>query len=138
MLVCHPRIGDVYTLRFEGSGSVQSGVRPGVVFQNDIGNANSPNVVVFPLTSNLRRAHLPTHVLIRAADTGLYRDSVVLCENPFCLPKENLMRYITTLSNDYMKEVAAASLMASGAISFLEPDALLKVWRQTLNLNGAR
>lgn len=138
MLVCHPRIGDVYTLRFEGSGSVQSGVRPGVVFQNDIGNANSPNVVVFPLTSNLRRAHLPTHVLIRAADTGLHRDSVVLCENPFCLPKENLMRYITTLSNDYMKEVAAASLMASGAISFLEPDALLNVWRQTLNLNGAR
>ena len=48
------------------------------------------------------------------------------------------MRYITTLSNDYMKEIAAASLMASGAISFLEPDALLNVWRQTLNLNGAR
>jgi mRNA interferase MazF len=138
MLVSHPRIGDVYTLRFEGAGSVQSGVRPGVVFQNDIGNANSPNVVVFPMTSNLRRAQLPTHVLIRAADTRLYKDSVVLCENPFCVPKENLMRYITTLSNDYMKEIAAASLMASGAISFLEPDALLNVWRQTLNLNGAR
>ena len=138
MLVSHPRIGDVYTLRFEGAGSVQSGVRPGVVFQNDIGNANSPNVVVFPMTSNLRRAQLPTHVLIRAADTRLHKDSVVLCENPYCVPKENLMRYITTLSNDYMKEIAAASLMASGAISFLEPDALLKVWRQTLNLNGAR
>lgn len=138
MLVSHPRIGDVFTLRFEGSGSVQSGIRPGVVFQNDIGNANSPNVVVFPMTTNLRRARLPTHVLIRAADTMLSRDSVVLCENPFCLPKGNLMRYITTLQNDYMKEIATASLMASGAISFLEPDALLYVWRQTLNLNGAR
>ena len=138
MLVSHPRIGDVYTLRFEGAGSVQSGVRPGVVFQNDIGNANSPNVVVFPMTSNLRRAQLPTHVLIRAADTRLHKDSVVLCENPYCVPKESLMRYITRLSDDYLKEIAVASIMASGAISFLEPDALLKVWRQTLNLNGAR
>ena len=32
-----PVIGDVYLMKFEGSGNEQSGWRPGVVFQNNVG-----------------------------------------------------------------------------------------------------
>lgn len=43
-------------------GSEQAGFRPVVVVQNDVGNRYSPTVVVAPLTSNIRKNILPTHV----------------------------------------------------------------------------
>ena len=132
-----PRIGEVYLLNFEGEGSVQSGFRPGVVFQNNIGNAHSPNVVVLPLTTNLKRLDLPTNVLLRAENTGLLKDSVVLCGNPKCVPKEKLGRYLTTLPSFYIGQIAAASIMASGAISYMELNAIVSVWqkaRQTASI----
>ena len=132
-----PKIGEVYMLRFDGSGSVQTGLRPGVIFQNNIGNLRSPNTVVLPLTTSLKKLAMPTHVLLKASDTGLARDSMVLCENPQCVPKESLGRYITTLPSHYMRQIAAASIMASGAVSFMEPGALFDVWQQAAHLNAA-
>ena len=40
-----PVIGDVYLMKFDGTGSEQSGWRPGVVFQNNVGNSHSPNII---------------------------------------------------------------------------------------------
>ena len=59
-----------------------SGWRPGVVFQNNIGNAKSPNIIALPLTTCLKKLNMPTHVLVRADESGLKKDSMVLCENP--------------------------------------------------------
>ena len=132
-----PKIGDVYALRFDGTGSVQTGWRPGVVFQNNIGNAHSPNVVVLPLTSNLKRMGMPTHVLVKAKDSGLYKDSLVLCENPQCVSKDQLGRYISTLPDHYMSRIAAASIMASGAISYMDLDSVIRVWQESATLNTA-
>lgn len=132
-----PKIGEIYALQFDGAGSVQSGWRPGVVFQNNIGNAHSPNVVVLPLTTNLKKRDMPTHVVLSATDSGLIRDSMVLCENPQCVPKESLGRYITTLPDHYMSQIAAASIMASGAISFLDLGSVVSVWQKATAMNAA-
>ena len=132
-----PKIGEIYALQFDGAGSVQSGWRPGVVFQNNIGNAHSPNVVVLPLTTNLKKRDMPTHVVLSATDSGLIRDSMVLCENPQCVPKESLGRYITTLPDHYMSQIAAASIMASGAISFLDLGSVVSVWQKATAMNAS-
>lgn len=129
------RIGDIYAMRFDGSGNEQCGWRPGLVFQNNIGNDYSPNIIALPLTSAIKKMNLPTHVLILAIGTGLKTDSIVLCENPQRMSKARIGRYITTLPDEYMAKVAVASLLASSAISFIEPDVLLSVWQQALSLN---
>ena len=77
-----PLIGEVYYMKFEGSGNEQNGWRPGVVFQNNVGNAHSPNVIALPMTKVLKKTGQPTHVLVTAEDTGIPKDSMVLCENP--------------------------------------------------------
>jgi len=130
-----PKIGEVYLLNFDGSGSVQSGLRPGVVFQNNIGNAYSPNVVVLPLTTCLKKQAMPTHVVLRSADTGLVRDSMVLCENPHCVPKDSLGRYLTTIPAHYMSQIAGASIMASGAIAYMDLGDLVSIWQQAATMN---
>lgn len=132
----HPLIGEVYMVRFDGAGSVQSGYRPAVVFQNNVGNRYSPNVVVLPITSARKKTSQPTHVLVDAAGSGLRMDSMVLCENPQCVSKEQLGDYMTTLPEEYMKQVAAASLLANSAISYLDISMLAVLLEKATKLNA--
>ena len=60
-------------------GSEQGGVRPVLIVQNEIGNRHSPTVIAAAITSRLDKARLPTHINIRAADTGL-AGPFALCE----------------------------------------------------------
>lgn len=130
-----PRIGEIYNMYFNGTGSEQSGWRPGVVFQNNVGNVNSPNIIALPLTSSLKKLYMPTHVLLRAADTELRKDSVVICENPEKMSKDKIGKYITTLPDSYMKKIAMANLIATSAISFIDKDSLISVWEKAIQMN---
>ncbi len=130
-------IGDVYMMNFTGDGNEQQGWRPGLVFQNNIGNKFSPNIVALPLTSSIKKATQPTHVTIMAKDTGLKLDSMVLCENPETLSKHKVGEYITSLPTEYMKQVARAHLLASSAVSFLNKEDLLDAWQTASRLNIA-
>lgn len=132
-----PQIGDVYLMRFGGSGSEQSGWRPGIVFQNNIGNAYSPNIIALPLTSQIKKANQPTHVILPAKETGLRKDSMVLCENPERMSKDRLGDYLTTIPAKYMAEIAAANILASAAIAYIDPDVLLSLWQKAISLNAA-
>ena len=118
-------IGDVYYAKVECNGSVQGGYRPYVVMQKDIGNKYSPNVVLIPLTTAIKKEKMPTHVVIRCKESGLPKDSVALCENPISFPKEELGEFITKLPQNIMKDLAVANSLASSAISFLNLDELL-------------
>lgn len=132
----YPRIGEVYSVYFTGSGSEQSGWRPGVVFQNNVGNKNSPNIIVLPITSSLKKLNMPTHVLVKSEDTGLFVDSMVICENPERMSKTKLGKFITKLSDEYMSKIAEASLLATSAIAYLDEESLLRAWRKSRQLNA--
>ena len=131
-----PRIGEIYMMCFSGCDSEQSGWRPGLVLQNNVGNAHSPNIIALPLTSSLKRLGQPTHVLLPADATGLCKDSIVLCENPERMSKRKVGRFLTALSAAQMRSVAAAYVLATSAISFLDPDHLLSLRTQAVMLNG--
>lgn len=131
-----PLIGEVYMVEFDGTGSVQSGYRPALVFQNNVGNRYSPNVVVLPMTSVNKKANQPTHVFVNGRESGLKCDSMVLCENPQSISKEQLGEYMTTLPEKYMKQVAAASLLATGAIAYLDIPMLAVLMEKATKLNA--
>lgn len=130
-----PQIGDVYLMRFGGSGNEQKGWRPGVVFQNNLGNQHSPNIIALPLTSAIKKTTQPTHVIIPAMGTGLERDSMVLCENPERMSKDRLGNYLTTIPKEYMSQIAVANLLATSAISFVDPELLMLIWQKATALN---
>lgn len=130
-----PKIGQVYSMKFEGSGSEQSGWRPGVIIQNDIGNKFSPNVIAVPLTSAIKKESQPTHVKILAEDSGLARDSIVLCENPERMNKARIGNYICTLSDAYMEKIAEGSLVATGVVAFLDVETLISIRNRVASMN---
>ena len=132
-----PTIGDVYMIKFgeNSSGSVQGGWRPGVIFQNNTGNVHSPNVVALPLTSSLKKVNQPTHVLINASE-WLPKDSMVLCENPECIPKNRIGDYMGRLSEENMREISGAYLLSSSCIAFLDIQAIMTLKRRAVELNA--
>ena len=131
-----PRIGDVFLMKFEGSGSEQQGWRPGVVFQNNQGNIFSPNIIALPITSSIKKTGQPTHVILRASQTGLKCDSMVLCENPERMSKTKLGKYITTLPYEVMTQIAAAELLATAGIAFIDHKTLLELKKKAISLNA--
>lgn len=131
-----PQIGEVYLMKFSGSGSEQVGWRPGLVFQNNVGNSHSPNIIALPLTSSLKKINQPTHVLVKARDTGLKADSMVLCENPQRMSKDKMGKCLGRLSDEVMRKVAEANLLATGAISYLDVVSLIATWTKAVELNA--
>lgn len=132
------QIGEVYIMCFSGIGNEQRGLRPGLVFQNNLGNTFSPNIIALPLTSSLKKTELPTHVTILSEGTGLKRDSMVLCENPERMSKEKIGKYITTLSDEQMKRIVSAYMLATSAISFLDRELLLSLWEKAIWINSSK
>jgi mRNA interferase MazF len=131
------QIGDVYMMNFGGTGNEQGGQRPGVVFQNNVGNKHSPNIIALPLTSAVKKTGQPTHVTLRSVDSGLRMDSVVLCENPERMSKEKIGSFICRLSDEHMKKIAEASLLSTSAIAFLDMETILRIWKKASRLNAA-
>lgn len=132
------QIGEIYLMKFEGDENEQNGWRPGLVFQNNIGNTYSPNVIALPLTSSVKKFNdeIPTHVKVFARDSGLIKNSVVLCENPVAISKKKCGNYLTKLPKKYMREVAFASIIATSAISFINPESLYGLWEKCVSLNA--
>lgn len=130
------QIGDVYLMSFDGIGSEQRGVRPGVVFQNNLGNQTSPNIIALPLSSRLKKTKMPTHIVLKADEYNLVADSVVLCENPQRMSKERIIKPITRLDEKAMKDIAIGSILSSSVIAFLSEQELLQAWDTARKLNG--
>lgn len=94
--VIEVKYGDIiWTIFPEGFGSVQSGKRPAVVVSNDTNNVHSPIINVCPITSSdykkNNKDYLPIHVPISTEETGLTRDSVILCESPCSIDKRQIL-----------------------------------------------
>lgn len=89
--------GDIYMadLPDDEKGSLQSGIRPVVVVSNDKANQYSPVITILPMTSNLAKRRLPTHVTIEAC--GLGTKSLVLAEQITTINKTNLRRRIGSI-----------------------------------------
>ena len=77
--------------------------RPCLVVQNDLDNARLTNTIVAQITSNLRAAHEPTHLLIEVAtvegaQSGLLHDSLISGNNLATIEQALVARTIGTLS----------------------------------------
>ncbi len=94
-------------------GSEQGGVRPILVVQNDIGNKYSPTIIAAPITSQINKAKLPTHIEVDTS-CGLQKDSVILAEQLRTLDKKRLKDKIGTIDNKAMQKVNNALLVSLG------------------------
>lgn len=88
-------------------GSEQSGIRPVIVIQNNVGNKYSPTVIVAPLTSKIKKQTMPTHVEI-GERFGLPDYSIVLLEQVRTIDRQRILDYVGTADSKTMKQINTA------------------------------
>ena len=93
-------------------GSKQSGYRPVLVLQNDIGNRYSNTLIVAPITTRDKKL-LPTHVYV-GDKYGLDNDSIVLTEQITTIDKSRVFEYICYIDSNTMKMVEKALMTSLG------------------------
>lgn len=96
-------------------GSEQSGIRPVVILQNNVGNEHSPTIIVAPITSKVNsKAKMPTHVFIKGYKNRLERNSLILTEQIKTIDKTRLRYYIGALDAGEIKKVDKALIISLG------------------------
>ena len=96
-------------------GSEQTGVRPVVILQNDIGNEHSPTVIIAPITSKVNsKSIMPTHVFVKASNTGLKQDSIILTEQIRTIDKMRLRYYIGEIDDNKIQAIDKALIVSLG------------------------
>lgn len=80
--------------------------RMGICISNEKCNKHSPILSFVFLSGNTSQAKLklPTRVFVSAVETGR-KDSTVACEQIVSIPRDNIIRYVTKLSDDTMKKI---------------------------------
>lgn len=100
------RQGEIYWLVLESAGSTIP--HPYVVIQDDVLNQSRlETVIVCALTSNLKRANLPGHVLLEPGEGNLPRQSVVEISKVSSVPKSQFGECIGTLSVERIDQIFA-------------------------------
>jgi len=94
-------------------GSEQGDTRPVLVVQNDIGNKHSPTIVVAPITCNLNKKFLPTHVSISHV-SGLEKNSLALVEQIRTIDRSRIFEYIGCITKQQQAEIDSALAVCVG------------------------
>ncbi|MCQ2383066.1 MAG: type II toxin-antitoxin system PemK/MazF family toxin [Clostridia bacterium] len=109
------RKGQIYLANLNQTGSLQNGLRPVLIVQNDTGNLFAPTTIVVPLTTVFKKVSLPTHVIIPKEDSGLLYDSMALCEQITTINKTQLENCIAEIRDQHVKfEIREALLVSLG------------------------
>ena len=90
----------------ERDGNIQSGKRPVIILQNDIGNKYSPTTIVVPLTSQIKNL-LPVHCDV-GVECGLKKTSTSLMEQITTINQSQLIKRIGALDVEGYKEIKSA------------------------------
>jgi mRNA interferase MazF len=100
--------GEIYWVSWNPSrGSEQSGVRPALVIQNDVGNRYSPTTIVAALTTATEKPY-PFTVRITAKESGLPKDSTVNLSVIMTIDKTRLKEKCGELKEDRISEINEA------------------------------
>jgi mRNA interferase MazF len=110
-----PKRGEIWLADLNPTqGSEQSGIRPVIIFQNDLVSQFSTTTIAIPLSTNQRRADLPICLLIERGNGGLSQDSVALCFQMRVLDKARLIRVLGQLSTEIIDRLEAVVLLTLG------------------------
>lgn len=109
------RRGEIWLANLNpGQGSEQAGIRPVIIMQEDALTEMTDTVLTIPLTTNLRRAALPTSMLIPEGEGEIERDSIALCHQLRVLDKTRLQKRIGLLSQEIIRALEVRLLFTLG------------------------
>ncbi len=111
------RRGEIYWVDLPpATGSEQTGRRPALIVQNDLGNRFSTTTLIAAITSQPRSRRYPFHVSFTAQESGLRLGGTVLCEQLDTVDQSSLGSPAGSLPPEKMLEVDEALRRSLGLL----------------------
>lgn len=85
-------------------GSVQNGIRPALIIQDNRFNENSPTTIVAAITSVIKKERLPSHIFL-GQEFGLSKPSMVMLEQIRTVNQSELGEYIGAVTDPYLTKI---------------------------------
>ena len=85
-------------------GSVQNGIRPAMIIQDNRFNENSPTTIVAAITSVIKKERLPSHIFL-GQEFGLSKPSMVMLEQIRTVNQNELGEYIGAITDPYLTKI---------------------------------
>lgn len=99
------KYGEIYYYDFGNhEGSIQNGLRPALVIQDDRLNAHSPTTLIAAITSVTKKTYLPSHAIL-GKQFGLKKPSMVLIEQIACVNQTDLGDYVGAVDDSTMRRI---------------------------------
>jgi mRNA interferase MazF len=95
-----------------GRGSEQTGIRPALVIQNDIGNRYASTTIIAAITTTIKK--YPVTVLIPRGTGGLKENSMVNLAQVLTIDKGRLVKKLGRLEENKIGEVDEAIKVSLG------------------------
>jgi mRNA interferase MazF len=114
-MIEYPKRGEIYLVNLPSKPKDIKN-RPALVVSLDIRNNLANDIVVVPLSTNLKPS--PTHVLFQEGEGGLSKASMAKCEQVTTIDKSLLIRgpFAGRVSNEKMEEIEKAIMIAIGVM----------------------
>jgi len=111
----YPKRGEIYLINLPLKPGDNKN-RPALVISLNARNELAGDIIVIPISSNLRKS--PTHVLLDEGEAGLLKPSMAKCEQITTLDKSFLVKgpFAGTVSVKKIKEIEEAVKIAVGIL----------------------
>ena len=111
----YPKRGEIYLINLPLKPGDNKN-RPALVISMDVRNELAGDIIVIPLSTNLRNA--PTHVLLDEGEAGLLKPSMAKCEQITTLDKSFLVKgpFAGKVSEHKLREIEEAAKIAIGIL----------------------
>jgi len=96
----------------------QLSVRPVVVLQNNVGNTYSPCVSVVPLSSNIIKARMNIHVVLKESD-GVIKSLFIMTEQIQTLDKTDLIKKLNLIIENAIQRVNYVVTLQLGLLDMI-------------------
>ena len=90
-------------------GSIQNGIRPALIIQDNRFNENSPTTIVAAITSVIKKERLPSHIFL-GQEFGLSKPSMVMLEQLRTVNQNELLEYVGAISDPYLTKILARGI----------------------------
>ena len=114
-----PRRGEIWDVNWSpGRGAEHKGTRPGLIIQNDRGNASLSYPLTIVASMSRTERELPLHVRIAPSEeNGLTDFTDVKCEQIMTIEKSRLMRRRGNITPDELSRVDVALKLSLNLLS---------------------
>jgi len=114
-MIEYPKRGEIFLVNLPSKPRDVKN-RPALVVSLDIRNKLANDIIVVPLSTNLRPS--PTHVLLQEGEGGLSKASMAKCEQVTTIDKSLLIRgpFAGKISDKKIKEIEKAIIVSIGVI----------------------